>query len=183
MFSGPHRNEDPDRFLQICLYLIEKEFNFSTDGLFSSSGSHKFSPVLLREIEKYKQLSDDVSVTNDVIDEREEENSRWGLYSSSNFGASNRSCLHASSRLFSSHSASDHFVPKRQFFSGFKGVVLQNPMRMLRVWAELVNLKKEWDQSFSKEEFLLGTKHVGKSFEVKFVYGVVLVGRTVAYVN
>ena len=164
MMSGPHRDEDPDRFLQICLYFIEKEFNFSSDGLFSSSGSQKFSPELLSEIDKYKRASDDVIADGDVTSDADEDSARWSLYGSgsSSFGVSNRSCLHASSRLLSSHSASDHYVPRRQFFSGLKGIVLQNPMRMLRVWAELVNLQKEWDPSFDKGDFLLGTKHVGK---------------------
>ena len=83
MMSGPHRDEDPDRFLQICLYFIEKEFNFSSDGLFSSSGSQKFSPELLSEIDKYKRASDDVIADGDVTSDADEDSARWSLYGSS----------------------------------------------------------------------------------------------------
>jgi hypothetical protein len=159
--SGPLRDEDRDKLLQICLYFIEKEFNFTSDGLFTGSGSLIFSEKLKSEVDNYRKAAAGANKNADV----EVEPTRYSapIYNTNTFGsAPSRTPLQATSRLFSSHSASDHYLQKRPIFTGFKGIVLQNPMKWIKIWAEMVNLQKEWDPAFDRKEFLLGTKHVGK---------------------
>ena len=48
-----------DRLLNICLYFIEREFNFTSDGLFTGSHLHHFSPELKSEIDKYRESETD----------------------------------------------------------------------------------------------------------------------------
>jgi hypothetical protein len=47
-------DKQDNRLLHICLYYIEREFNFTSDGLFSGSHAQLFSPELKAEIEKYQ---------------------------------------------------------------------------------------------------------------------------------
>ena len=159
-----HLEQDRDRLLQICLYSIEREFNFTSDGLFvSGSCSYQFSAELKNEVNKY---SSNKAKTSDDYDDDTDENhtSKYlsSFHNTSSFGSSNRICLNlqASSRLFSSHSGTGSFIQKRQIFTGIKGLVLQNPLQWLKVSAELVNQQREWDPSFKKNDFIDGTKQV-----------------------
>ncbi len=45
--------DENDLFLPICLYCIEKEFNFTSDGLFAGLQKHTFSKEMEEEIMKY----------------------------------------------------------------------------------------------------------------------------------
>jgi hypothetical protein len=155
--------------LQVCLYYIEREFNFTSDGLFAETQSATFSPQFQAELEKYR----DSQVDADEYDE----NSAWDdvplqrdipvtLRSSYNYCAT-KGVLQANARLFSSHSAfpgtHDNVFQRRSIFTGFRGVVLQNPFRWIQVQSEFTNLRMEWDPSFNKKDFITGTKHVGNS--------------------
>ena len=57
--------ESQDVLLQICLYYIEREFNFSSDGLFTASQKTFFSEALQTEVAKYRR-TDEERVSDDV---------------------------------------------------------------------------------------------------------------------
>ena len=158
---------------QICLYYIELEFNFSSDGLFAGSHAQTLSPQLKAEMDKYRdtqEAADDAESEweDDWDDDTVQEEEDVPVKSLRNYSfATSKSCLKANSRLFSSHSAfcgtPQNLVQRRSIFTGFSGLVLQNPFHWIHVQSEFANLRKEWDPSFKKEDFITGTKHVGNS--------------------
>jgi len=173
-------SEDKDRILQICLYHIEREFNFTSDGLFTGRRTVNISDELLAEVDKYRERS----ATKDFEKKGERQKSLSTHQSRSNFGrpswphttanwsSTRHSGLQANASLFSSHSgfseSPDHYLQKRMFFAGFRGFVLPNPFTWIRVESELIRLQTEWDPSFKKTEFIDGTKHVGNSGEISW---------------
>jgi hypothetical protein len=158
------RPEDEARILQICLYQIEREFNFTSDGLFTGRHNTNISNPLNAEVDKYRKRP----VTTECERSKTLTPPRRPQLGSK--FSSPKGCLQAKAYLFSSQSAlsesPDHYFQKRMFFSGFRGFVLPNPFTWIQVESELIRLQTEWDPSFKKTEFIHGTKHVGNSGEI-----------------
>jgi hypothetical protein len=162
--------EDKDRILQICLYHIEREFNFTSDGLFTGRRTFNISDELLAEVDKYRERP----ATKDFKKKGERLSTHQDTYAKIKKNEyhvpSKVGCLQANASLFSSHSgfseSPGHFFQKRMFYAGFRGFVLPNPFTWIRVESELIRLQTEWDPSFKKTEFIDGTKHVSNSGEI-----------------
>lgn len=160
--SSNHDTENVN-FLHVCLYYIEREFNFTAEGLFAGVQTDHYSRELLQEIDRHRRPQ---KVERDSDDHFDEEEDVESLHFPSPRDVRMAGCLQANARLFSSATFSgspeNFFIQRRLLFHNRSlGIVLQNPVDWLQVQFNFQKIKEQWDPSFKKKEFLQGTKHVG----------------------
>ncbi len=145
--------KEADYFLQMCLYFVEREFQFSGDGFFVDY-KPQLSEALSKEI-----LRAGGAVTRDET--RMEEHQKYGgiphggilgetLIASrrNHFDSWNKQSI---IRQFSTSCGSRHKL---------WGISLRNPLEVIKVNSAFLKLRNEWDPSMDQEAFVEATKEV-----------------------
>lgn len=148
---------NPDNgLLNVVLFLVEKEFNFTPEGIYTGS-SNDFSPELYQELDKLdldeeEDSSNELSVKQEII--------HAVKIPSKNSSPVHHPVLSAMGQSVRLLSTESNIGQQRRDFSNTKGHVffLQNPFKWLRIQSEFAKLKQEWDPQFDQGEFLEGTK-------------------------
>ena len=150
---------ESEHALNLCLYFIEKEFDYTSDGLWID-GKREFSQALLKAMEDEIGYEPNRSPDNRVSSATSSSSSSrvWQNNQSCHFngGGGGLSALsHRQARNFSTASASS---------AAAKHFMLQNPFTWLRVHFDFQRIKAEWDASLDKDSFIEASKQVRETF-------------------